>query len=98
MKLLKVTNSTRNIKKLMAIFKDGDKYKTVHFGMRGSETYIDGASRQIRNNYIARHRAREERLWRNDPLSPATLSRYITWGNSRDINVNIARYKNKFGL
>ena len=95
MKLNTIKESTKPDKKLMAIFKVEDKEKVVHFGQRGSTTYLDGATDEQRANYRARHKVNEN--WR-DPMSPGALSRFILWGETRSLSKNIQAFKMKFGL
>lgn len=52
----------------------------------------------MRENYIKRHATKETGLWHKDPFSPATLSRYVLWGEYTDIDRNINKYKQKFNL
>jgi hypothetical protein len=81
-------------KKFIATFDKDGRIKRVKFGSKGSNTFIDGASLSVRNNYRARH-ARDVTF----PVdSPAMLSFWITWGDSQDINKNISAYKKKHNL
>jgi hypothetical protein len=85
--------STRPNKKFVAIF-DNPK-KTVHFGLRGSTTYIDGADDQTRTAYLKRH---VKDLESGDELKPGFLSYYITWGASKSLEKNIKSYLRKFDI
>ncbi len=69
--------------------------KEVHFGASGYKDYTRGASDGERLAYIARHRVNEN--W-TDPTSAGALSRYILWGESRDIDENIKAFKTKFDV
>ena len=42
-------------KKLVATFSDDGKIRKVKFGVKGSHSYIDGASKDVRDAYRARH-------------------------------------------
>jgi len=75
----------------MAIFANG---KTVHFGSAGSKTYLDHHDKKKRDAYLARHRVNE--TW-SDPYSAGALSKFITWGESTDINKNIDDFRKRFG-
>ena len=75
---MKVEKSNRKNKRFVAIFNDGDK---IHFGFKGGSTYIDHKDKEKRKNYIARHEVNEKQFY-NDPKRPATLSRFILWGNA----------------
>lgn len=83
--------STRKGKRFMATFANG---KVVHFGQAGGKTYIDEGDKVKRENYLLRHKKREN--W-NDPYSAGSLSKFITWGESTDINKNIEAFKKRFG-
>lgn len=69
--------------------------KAIHFGARGYKDYLLGATDGDRMNYIARHRVNED--W-DDPMTAGALSRYILWGESRDIDENIKAFKKKFNV
>jgi len=79
-------------KRFMAIFHNG---KTIHFGRYGGETYIYHGDKDKRTNYIKRHQKREN--W-NTPYTAGSLSRWITWGDSTDINENIRAFKKRFNI
>jgi hypothetical protein len=83
--------STRKNKKLMATFSDGT---ITHFGDDRYEDYTIHKDKERRKNYLARHRNED---W-NDYKSAGSLSRYILWGASTNLQNNIAEYKNKFNL
>ena len=92
--LLNIEPSKRKDKKFVATFKVDTKIIHIHFGLKNSYTYIDGADAKTRNNYLARHNnARED--W-TTPLTPASLSAHILWGTSQNINKNITLFKKKF--
>ena len=91
--LIYLGKSTRDGKKLMAVFRNPKK--TIHFGQEGSTTRIEGATQRKRMNYIKRHEKNEN--WEN-PLTAGALSRYILWGSSKDIDDNIRRYIKRFNI
>ena len=98
MKIVKAQPKTG--KRFTAIFrlhKGGKVIKIVHFGQRGGKTYIDEGDKEKRKNYIARHEVREKKFYK-DPQRAATLSRFITWGNSTSLKKNIEDYKKNFNL
>lgn len=88
--VFKIVKSKAKNKRFTAII-DGKK---INFGSSVGNTYIDSADDTKRRNYIARHKVNED--W--DKINAGSLSRYVLWGDSPDINVNIANYKKKFGL
>ena len=73
MNLVSVKNTPASSKKkLIAIFDNG---KHIQFGSKGSSTYAQGASEQIKNAYIARHRVHED--W--NKVNRGSLSRWVLW-------------------
>jgi hypothetical protein len=91
--ILNVVKSSRKGKKYTAILSDG---KEVHFGSNVSRTYVEGASKQKRDNYMVRHLANpiERNRIKNNILSPALLSASLLW-NTPSLERNIAILNNK---
>ena len=87
---MKIETSTRADKRLMATFANG---KVVHFGQRGSQTYIDHGDERKRTAYLARHLSREN--W-DDPYSAGALSRWLLWGDSKSLDVNHDTFMRRF--
>lgn len=102
MKLLSIKPSAKPTKKYMATFClcDGEtkccdkERKRVHFGQRGSSTYIDHKDEKKKDAYIARHKVNENF---NNPLSSGSLSRFILW-NKTTLSASIADFKKRFNL
>ena len=105
---LEIKNSEAKGKRFVAIFTDAKgkrsngqspKSKKVNFGLKNPKrgTYIDLGDKEVRKNYIARHEATEKKFYK-DPMRPATLSRFILWGESKSLKQNIDNYKKKFNL
>lgn len=94
--LVKLTKSTKEEKKMMAIFKNNStgRTKTVHFGARGYSDYLHHRDPQRKQRYINRHRKREN--W-NDPTTPGALSLYILW-NKPTLKASIEDYKKRFNF
>lgn len=92
MKLIKFSRSNRKGKKYMLILEN--PRKTIHFGSDISQTYISDASDEKKKNYIARHKVREN--W--NEINPGSASRYILWGNSRNIKSNLRDYLTRFKI
>ena len=88
---MRIEKSTRKGKRFMATFANG---KVVHFGLDGGKTYIDEGDKMKRAAYLARHKKREN--W-NNPYSAGSLSKFIAWGESTDINKNIETFIKRFG-
>tara|TARA_R110000765_G_scaffold268601_1_gene367581 strand:- start:10091 stop:10396 length:306 start_codon:yes stop_codon:yes gene_type:complete len=82
--------------------RDGKKYvmkftsprKTIHFGSDVSTTYVEGASETTRNNYIKRHTPRED--W--DSVNAGSASRYILWGDNKNLKKNLKSFLKRFGI
>lgn len=89
---MKIESSTRRDKRLMATFQNG---QVVHFGSKGSKTYIDHGDKVKRTNYLARHKVNED--W-SDPYSPGALSRYLLWGDSTSLDTNHRKFMKLFSV
>jgi hypothetical protein len=87
-----IEKSTRKGKRFMATYKSG---KVVHFGQEGGKTYIDEGDKIKRENYLLRHKKREN--W-NDPFSAGSLSRYLLWGDSTNMETNHQAFMKKFPI
>ena len=87
-----IEKSTRKGKRFMATYANG---KVVHFGQEGGKTYIDEGDKLKRENYLLRHKKREN--W-NDPFSPGSLSRYLLWGDSTNMETNHQAFMKKFPI
>jgi hypothetical protein len=102
MKLLDIIKSSNPKKKYTAIFcmcKGCSKCspverRIVHFGSKGSSTYIDHKDEDKKKAYHARHKANED--W-NDAYSAGALSYWILW-NKKTLSASIADYKKRFNL
>lgn len=89
---MRIQASTRKDKKLMAIFANG---KIVHFGSKGSKTYLDHGDKVKRSAYIARHKVNED--WSN-VYSSGALSRYLLWGDSTSLEANHQAFMRRFNI
>ena len=87
-----IIQSDRKDKRYKAIFDNG---KQVHFGLKGGQTYIDHIDKTKRENYLKRHIKREN--W-DDPYTAGSLSKWILWGDSSNINKNLIDFKKRFNL
>ena len=87
-----IQKSTRAGKRFMATYANG---KVVHFGQEGGKTYIDEGDKIKRENYLARHKKREN--W-NNPFSAGSLSRYLLWGDSTNMETNHQAFMKKFPI
>ena len=89
---MEITTSTKKDKRYTATFKDGKK---INFGSKGGKTYIDSATQQTKDAWIARHKVRER--W-NDPRTAGSLAKHILWGDSKSVKENIKTFKKKFSV
>jgi len=87
-----IKKSTRKGKRFMIEFANG---KTIHFGLEGGKTYIDEGDKIKRAAYLARHQKREN--W-NDPYSAGSLSRWLLWGDSTNMETNHQAFMSKFPI
>jgi hypothetical protein len=78
--------SDRGDKKYVIVFKEPNT--TIHFGSKNSRTYLDHGNKTVRENYIKRHRVNED--W--SKINAGSLSRYLLWGDTTDINKNLKSY------
>ena len=93
MKIVSYEKSNRKDKKYKVTLDDGKSY---HFGLKDSVTYIEGATKEKRNAFLARHlnNPLEKKLIENLVPSPALFSVYLLWNtNSIDKNVEILNKK-----
>ena len=83
-----------SIKNKKLVLKLTEPNKTIHFGWKGSLTYINGATEEQRTNYLKRHKVNED--WSS--LNHGSASAFILWGKSRDIQTNLNSYLRKFNI
>ena len=91
-----ITKSTRQGKKMVAIFYDEakKKVKTTHFGASAYEDYTTHQDLVRKQNYLARHDKTER--W-NDYMTAGSLSRWILW-NRPTLTASIEDYMHRFKL
>jgi hypothetical protein len=89
--IIKIRSSPLVNKRFRAEVETRHGLKTIDFGMRGGYTYLDGADIVARRNYWKRHLGNqtEKTLIENLIPSPALLSAYLLWGNTRDLLKNM---------
>jgi len=87
-----IKKSNKSGKKLMAIFDDGKKIKTTHFGAEGMSDFTIHKDPKRKERYLKRHRAREN--W-NAPMTAGALSRWILW-NKPTLRASVEDYKKRF--
>jgi len=89
MKIINLIPSTRKHKRFEVILSNNKSY---HFGLEGAKTYIDGASKQKRDAFLARHLENplEKNLIHNLIPSPALFATALMWLTpSLEKNINI---------
>ena len=87
---MKILPSTRKGKRFMVKYENG---KIVHFRLDGGKTYIDEGNKAKREAYLKRHSKNEN--W-DDPYSAGSLSRWLLWGDSTDLETNHRLFMRKF--
>ena len=92
MKFISLEKSNKPNKKLVIKFSDPNL--TIHFGSKYSSTYLDHHDKHKRSNYLKRHKVNED--W--NQVNSGSLSRYLLWGPSTDLNENLFNYLDKFNL
>ena len=90
MKFLSLEKSQKPDKKYVIKFTNPNK--TIHFGSKKSSTYLDHHDKTKRENYILRHKVRED--WTK--INSGSLSRYLLWGDSTNLQINLSAYLRKF--
>jgi len=91
-----ITKSKNKNKKYDAIITDnkGNK-KVIPFGAAGySDFILSGGDKKKREAYIKRHKKNED--W--NKINSGSLSRYILWGKSSNLDTNIKDFMKKFNL
>jgi len=91
---LTIVPSDRDGKKWKAVFSDGAKTKTLHFGAKGYEDYTQSKDLSRKKLYIDRHAKREN--WQT-PYTAGSLSRWILW-ETPSFQKNVLLFKKRFGL
>lgn len=92
MEFISLDKSKRDGKRYVIVF-DNPK-RTIHFGSDVGTTYIDEGDKEKRDNYIARHKVNED--W--SKVNAGSLSRYLLWGKSKNINRNLRDYLERFDI
>ena len=91
MKFVSLKPSSRDNKRYEIIF--SEPKKTIHFGAKNSNTFLDHKNEKLKSNYIKRHQANED--WTR--VNAGSLSRYLLW-EEKSIYNNLKDYLDKFGI
>jgi len=95
-KLISVKPSDKPDKKYVAEFMmPNGRTKNTHFGAKGYLDFTHGATDEQHKAYKIRHK---KDLDTADPTKAGFLSYYLLWGDSRNLQTNIASFKRKFRL
>jgi hypothetical protein len=91
MEIIEVVEQEGKPKRFKLTTLEWGKKRVYQFGQPDGFTYIDGATKEVRDNYLLRHMAnkKEAYLINNNIPSPALFSAKLLWGQSHDIMKNI---------
>ena len=92
MRFVKLVNSERQGKRFVATFEDPKR--TIHFGSEKGSTYIDHHDKIKRENYLKRHEVNEN--W--SKVNAGSLSAFLLWGKSTNLESNLIMYVKQFDL
>ena len=92
MKFISLKHSTKPNKKYVIEF--SEPKKTIHFGSKNSSTYLNHKDKHLKANYLKRHQVNEN--W--DEVNAGSLSAFLLWGESTDLNTNLAKYLKQFNI
>ena len=99
MKLISVVNESSGTKAYKAVFQKDDGKRIIRrFGTTSNYTVASaGKTKADRDAYHARH-SKVAGANYSDPTTPASLSRFILWGNSKSLATNVRAYKKKYSV
>tara|TARA_B100001094_G_C17670809_1_gene548669 strand:- start:55 stop:354 length:300 start_codon:yes stop_codon:yes gene_type:complete len=97
-KLVSIKPSTKSDKKMMAVFDNDGRTKTIHFGASGMDDYTKTKDKEQRARYRTRHAKDLTTSASKTGMSAGALSYYVLWGNSTSKRENIKQYKRKYNL
>jgi len=96
MRLISIVRQPNRNKKFKATFEDKDGKTFIRrFGTFSNYVSNPDKTEKDRENYIKRHDVNEDFF---DPLTAGALSRWILWGESRNLSDNVKAFKKKFNL
>lgn len=81
--------------KWVGVFEDEGRTKHVPFGAVGYQDFTQHKDKLRRARYLMRHRSRE--AW-NDPKTAGSLSRWLLWGDSTNLQTNVSSFRRRFSL
>ena len=92
MKFISLSQSPRKDKKYVIRFEEPTM--VIHFGAKKSSTYLDHHDTVKRENYLKRHSVNED--W--SKINAGSLSAYILWGDSTDLETNLRLFLDTFRI
>jgi len=92
MKFISLSQSPRKDKKYVIQFEEPTM--VIHFGSKGSNTYLDHHDTVKRENYLKRHAVNED--W--SKINAGSLSAYLLWGDSTDLATNLRVFLDTFRI
>jgi hypothetical protein len=92
MKFISLHQSPRKDKKYVIRFENPNL--TLHFGAKGSSTFLDHHDETKRENYLKRHSVNED--WTK--VNAGSLSAYLLWGPTTDMRANLTFFLDRFGI
>ena len=95
MKLVSVSRERKGKKEFKAIFETDGKTKIVRFGTASNYVLNPNKTTADRAAYHARH-SKVAGANYNRADTPASLSRYLLWGNSRSLSRNLTAYRKRY--
>ena len=95
MKLISVTRERKGKKEFKATFETDGKTKIVRFGTASNYVLNPNKTAVDRAGYHARHSKIVGANY-NRADTPASLSRYLLWGDSRSLSRNLAAYRRRY--
>ena len=92
MRFLSLQQSPRKDKKYVIRFEEPTM--AIHFGAKGSSTYLDHHDKLKRENYLKRHSVNED--W--SKVNAGSLSAYLLWGDSTNLETNLRVFLDTFRI
>ena len=90
--LISFKKSPKKDKKYVMVFRNPTR--TLHFGSKTSKTFVESGGEEKKKAYLKRHRVNED--WTK--INAGSASRFILWGDSKDIDKNLDDYIKRFKI
>lgn len=91
-----IKKSPKKEKRFMVFIEDEfkNKKKTIHFGSKNGNTYLEHKDDKIKKNWEARHKVRED--W-NDYFSAGFWSKWVLW-NKKTLEDSLEDLEKRFKI